>query len=188
MPEIPRVLAVVGDPNQIGAWSGIPYFPYFFLQAGKEQGFLSAGLSLQPEDLQLRRLFWNFARMLRGSRPGGFQYSGVFLRRLFAQAKLRDDEQVEITSHFPLLPPRPWPRGWRVSYAHPLLEPEGFVDKRRDSRRFVQLVRSFHFGCLFSSAEACASPVSSACALACRSWPVASAAFPTRSGTGSATC
>ena len=103
MPEIPRVLTVVGDPNQIGAWSGIPYF---FLQAGNEQGFLSAGLSLQPEDLQLRRLFWNFARMLRGSRPGGFQYSGVFLRRLFAQAKLRDDEQVEIISHFPLLPPR----------------------------------------------------------------------------------
>jgi glycosyltransferase involved in cell wall biosynthesis len=38
--------------------------------------------------------------------------------------------------------------------SHPLLESAGFVDKGRDSRRFVQLVRSFHFGCLFSSAEA----------------------------------
>ena len=39
--------------------------------------------------------------------------------------------------------------------AHPLLEPAGFVDKAHDAQRFVQLVRSFHFGCLFSSAEAC---------------------------------
>jgi glycosyltransferase involved in cell wall biosynthesis len=37
---------------------------------------------------------------------------------------------------------------------HPLLERAGFVDKARDSRRFAQLVRSCHFGCLFSSAEA----------------------------------
>src|SRR5690606_39937106 len=37
---------------------------------------------------------------------------------------------------------------------HPLLDAVGFVDKQRDARRFVQLVRSFHFGCLFSSAEA----------------------------------
>ena len=38
--------------------------------------------------------------------------------------------------------------------AHPLLEPAGFIDKGRDAQRFVQLVRSCHFGCLFSSAEA----------------------------------
>jgi glycosyltransferase involved in cell wall biosynthesis len=286
MPETPRVLTVIGDPNQIGAWSGTPYF---FLQAAQEQGFLSAGLSLRPEDLQWRRLFWNFARLLRGGRPGGFQYSEAFLRPLFAQARLGDGEEVELISHFPLLPPRPWPRGWRVSYyidatlrqnfidyrladrirpktredalcrelehyhaaerivsmsrwaansvvkeygvpssnvhvilpganlrdsdvtrpaepppldplrlgfigkdwrrkglpfllrvaeelarrrigvrvvalgpaaadlpLHPLLERAGFIDKRHDSRRFVQLVRSFHFGCLFSSAEASA--------------------------------
>jgi glycosyltransferase involved in cell wall biosynthesis len=285
MPETTRVLTVVGDPNRIGAWSGIPYF---FLRAAKEQGFLSAGLSLQPENLRRRRLFWNLARVLRGSRPGGFQYTEAFLRRLFAQARSRDDEEIEIISHFPLLPPRPWRRGWRVSYyidatlrqnfidyglarrtgrkaredalrrelehyqaaerivcmsrwaarsvvedygipsskvhvilpganlrdcdvtapaepppldplrlgfigkdwrrkglpfllqvaeelarrkigvrvvalgppaadlpSHPLLEPAGFVDKEHDVPRFVRLVRSFHFGCLFASAEAC---------------------------------
>ena len=284
MPETGRVLTVVGDPNRIGAWSGIPYF---FLQAGKERGFLSAGLTLQPDDLGRRRLAWNLGCLLRGRRPGGFQYAEAFLRPLFAQAKPRDDEEVEIISHFPLLPPRPWPRGWRVSYyidatlrqnfidyglahrigrkaredalrrerdhyhaaerivcmsawaansvlddygvpaskvhvilpganlrdsnvaspaepppldplrlgfigkdwrrkglpfllrvaeelarrrigvrvvalgpaaedlpSHPLLEPAGFVDKEHDAPRFVRLVRSFHFGCLFSSAEA----------------------------------
>jgi glycosyltransferase involved in cell wall biosynthesis len=287
MPEATRVLTVVGDPNRIGTWSGIPYF---FLKAGRELGFLSAGLPLRPEALRLRRVAWNTARVARGHRSGGFQYTEAFLRPLFAQARLGDDEEVEILSHFPLLPPRPWARGWRVSYyidatlrqnfvdyglaarinpgaredalrrerehyhaaervvcmsrwaarsvvadygissskvhvvlpganlderdlappsrpaeappfaplrlgfigkdwrrkglpfllqvadelarrkvgvqvvalgppardlpSHPLLEPAGFIDKRHDSRRFVQLVRSFHFGCLFSSAEA----------------------------------
>ena len=287
MPETTRVLTVLGDPNRIGAWSGTPYF---FLKAGQEQGFLAAGLPLRPEDLRRRRLIWNLARLARGARPGGFQYTDRFLRPLFAQARLRDDQEIEIISHFPLLPPRPWPRGWRVSYyidatlrqnftdyglaervnrkvregalrrelehyhaaervvcmsrwaagsvvehygvpssrvrvilpganlhegdlaplpahlepaplnplrlgfigkdwrrkglpfllqvaeelerrrvgvrvvalgplakdlpSHPLLERAGFVDKGRDSQRFVQLVRSFHFGCLFSSAEA----------------------------------
>jgi glycosyltransferase involved in cell wall biosynthesis len=286
MSEIPRVLAVIGDPNQINTWSGTPYF---FLKAGTQQGFLSGCLPLRPEGLRHRRLVWNLVRVLLCSRPGGFQYTEAFLRRLFGQAHLRDKEPVEIISHFPLLPPRPWPPGWRVSYyidatlrqnfieygvgdrinaktredalrrelehylaaerivcmsrwaansvvesygvpsskvhvifpganlhdgdlarvgnhaeqrlnplrlgfigkdwrrkrlpfllkvaeelerrgvgvrvvalgprredlpSHPLLEKAGFIDKRHDSWRFVQLVRSFHFGCLFSSAEA----------------------------------
>jgi glycosyltransferase involved in cell wall biosynthesis len=288
MPESARFLAALGDPNRIGTWSGTPYF---FLQAGREQGFLAGGLPLSPEDLRGRRLMWNLGRVARGARPGGFQYTEAFLKPLFAQARLRRDQQVEIISHFALLPPLPWPPGWQVSYyidatlrqnfvdygmadrvsaevradalrrerehyhaaervvcmsrwaaasvvehygipparvrvilpganlhdrdlaptdlaapprlsplrlgfigkdwrrkglpfllrvaeelerrgvsvrvvalgppaadlpPHPLLESAGFVDKGRHSRRFVQLVRSCHFGCLFSSAEASA--------------------------------
>jgi glycosyltransferase involved in cell wall biosynthesis len=37
---------------------------------------------------------------------------------------------------------------------HRLLRAVGFIDKHREMERFVDLVRSFHFGCLFSSAEA----------------------------------
>jgi glycosyltransferase involved in cell wall biosynthesis len=37
---------------------------------------------------------------------------------------------------------------------HPLLRVVGFVDKRNDMARFVRLIRSFHFGCLFPSVEA----------------------------------
>ena len=124
MPKIARVLTVIGDPNRIDAWSGIPYF---FLQAGQEQGFLSAGLPLRPEDLRFRRLVWNLGRVARGARPGGFQYTEAFLRPLFAQAHLRADE-VEIISHFPLLPPRPWPPGWRVSYYIDATLRQNFVD------------------------------------------------------------
>ena len=82
MPETLRVLTVVGDPNRIGAWSGTPYF---FLKAGKAQGFLASGLPLRPEDLRRRRLIWNLARLGRGARPGGFQYTEAFLGPLFAE-------------------------------------------------------------------------------------------------------
>lgn len=37
---------------------------------------------------------------------------------------------------------------------HPALRAVGFMDKARDLPRFVELVRSFHFGCLLSRAEA----------------------------------
>ena len=66
--------------------------------------------------------------MRSASRPGGFQYTEALSRsRLFAQASLADDE-VEIISHFPLLPPLPWPPGWRVSYYIDATLRQNFVD------------------------------------------------------------
>jgi glycosyltransferase involved in cell wall biosynthesis len=38
--------------------------------------------------------------------------------------------------------------------AHPSLRALGYVHKGRDVRRFVEIVRSFHFGCLLSRVEA----------------------------------
>jgi glycosyltransferase involved in cell wall biosynthesis len=38
--------------------------------------------------------------------------------------------------------------------AHPSLRPLGFINKATQLSQFVEQVRSFHFGCLFSSAEA----------------------------------
>jgi len=37
---------------------------------------------------------------------------------------------------------------------HPALRPQGFIDKASDLDQFVTVVRSMHFGCLFSSIEA----------------------------------
>jgi glycosyltransferase involved in cell wall biosynthesis len=37
---------------------------------------------------------------------------------------------------------------------HPALRPMGFIHKARELPRFVEVVRSFHFGCLLSHAEA----------------------------------
>src|SRR5690606_34971213 len=83
--------------------------PYFFLQAAREQGFLAGALPLRPEGLRHLRLAWHLAQAARGARPGGFQYTEAFLRRLFATARLCHDQPLEIISHFPLLPPQPWP-------------------------------------------------------------------------------
>jgi glycosyltransferase involved in cell wall biosynthesis len=51
-------------------------------------------------------------------------------------------EVVVIGHHASELPP------------HPALRAVGFIDKARDLPRFVEIVRSFHFGCLLSRAEA----------------------------------
>lgn len=37
---------------------------------------------------------------------------------------------------------------------HAALRPKGFIDKATDLSRFVDVVRSMHFGCLFSDIEA----------------------------------
>ena len=37
---------------------------------------------------------------------------------------------------------------------HPLVRANGFIDKAKNTQQFVEIVRSFHFGCLFSSSEA----------------------------------
>ena len=95
-----RVLAVVGDADDLATWSNTPYF---FLRAGRHRGFLHRGLRLQPSRLRRRRLLWNARRWLAGRGSGGFQYSSTFLRRLYAQDPAEPD--AEILSHFPLLPP-----------------------------------------------------------------------------------
>ena len=107
-----RHLTVVGDPNDINTWSNIPYF---FLQAGKQQGFLDGGLPLQPEHLRFQRWAWNLWMLLRTGSYGGFQYSEFFLNRLFDQVAV-DSEHDEFISHFPLLPPKPAKHGYQVSY------------------------------------------------------------------------
>ena len=71
---------------------------------------------MRPEDLRVRRLVWNLGRV--GARRATGRLS--VHRRLSAAASSPRPAcattEVEIISHFPLLPPRPWPPGWRVSY------------------------------------------------------------------------
>lgn len=96
-----RWVAVVGDASRVQAWSGIAYH---FMDAGRRAGWFAGGLPLQPERLAALRLLWNLTRPLFGQRPGGFQYTPLFLEALFQQADMVQDGD-EIFSHFPLLPP-----------------------------------------------------------------------------------
>ncbi len=137
-PRARRFLTVVGDATSVATWSGIPYF---FLQAAQKHGVLDDGLKLDPAPLKSLRPLWNAAALLRSGRPGGFQYSEGFLRKLFAQAKLSPDEPLDFVSHFPLLPPRPWGQRWRfVPYIDATLK-QNFDDYGFGARvgsRFMQ--------------------------------------------------
>ncbi len=107
-----RYLTVVGDPNDINTWSNIPYF---FMRAGQRHGFFDGGVPLRPEQLRTQRWIWNLWTLFRTGAYGGFQYSPYFLDRLWGQVDT-DPERDEFISHFPLLPPEPAERGYRVSY------------------------------------------------------------------------
>ncbi|WP_411875730.1 glycosyltransferase family 4 protein [Vulcanococcus limneticus] len=111
-----RHLLCCGDATDLATWSNIPYF---LLQAGLRSGLLQGGLALRPERLRWRRRLWNLAQLLRSGRAGGFQYSSAFTRALLAQAPLPamgGSEPLALLSHFPLLPPEPWPAHWRVDF------------------------------------------------------------------------
>ena len=109
-------LLCCGDATDLSTWSNIPYF---LLQAGKSRGVLSSGLVLRPERLRWLRRLWNLQQWLRTGRPGGFQYSNCFLRSLWRQARLASASEGQccrLLSHYPLLPPFPWPQNWEVSF------------------------------------------------------------------------
>ena len=76
-------LAAVGDVNNPVTWSGTPYH---LLQAGRRANLIHEGLDLSVDSWhwKLRRAGWNAAQVgLRFTRPGGYQYSDVFLERLW---------------------------------------------------------------------------------------------------------
>ncbi|HEX2658999.1 MAG TPA: glycosyltransferase family 4 protein [Polyangia bacterium] len=81
-------MASVGDAENPLTWSGIPYH---LSQAGREVGFITGGLPLDPSgrSWKAQRLAWNLAQVLRGDRKGGFQYSVGFLERLWAPVQER---------------------------------------------------------------------------------------------------
>lgn len=111
--ESQRVVAVIGDANDINCWSNIPYF---FLQAGKEANFFQAGLRLEPERLRFQRMLWNLQSPLRGERAGGFQFSRFANRKLFQQ--IESQNVGEIVSHFQLFPPHEMCRQAGLLYSH----------------------------------------------------------------------
>jgi glycosyltransferase involved in cell wall biosynthesis len=112
-PEVTHYLAAIGDSTDLNTWSNIPYY---LLQAGLDRHLISEGLPLKPEHLRFRRLLWNLSRPLLGSKPGGYQYTERFARRLLSQYSFSCDNQISIISLHPMLPACPWPEGWQVIY------------------------------------------------------------------------
>lgn len=137
-----RQLLCCGDATDLVTWSNIPYF---LLKAGRQQGLLSSGVVLLPERLRWQRRLWNLQQWLRTGRPGGFQYSECFLRSLWDQAvldPLMSDQPRQLLSHFPLLPPFPWPDHWQVSFYIDATTRQVFDDYGAGSRIAPQFQRA----------------------------------------------
>ncbi len=77
-----RLLAAVGDPNDIATWSGTPFH---LLMEARSQGVLHAGLPMgvNGSAWRRRRLSWNLLRVMQGYGRGGYQYSDAFLEALW---------------------------------------------------------------------------------------------------------
>lgn len=102
-PSHPLFVAAVGDAHDPNTWSGIPYH---LTEAGKEAGFVTAGLPLAAGGPRwtVRRTVWNALRILSGDRRGGYQYSLDFLERLWAPF-ISQIEGGTVINCFQLYPP-----------------------------------------------------------------------------------
>jgi len=78
----------VGDAASPLTWSGIPYH---LTQAGQQVGFVTDGLRMDVRhwSWRARRAGWNLLQVVRGDRPGGYQYSRGFLERLWRPQRAR---------------------------------------------------------------------------------------------------
>lgn len=95
-----RSVAAVGDAASVHAWSGIPFH---FWRAARAAGFAELPWRLDLSRFGWPRRFWTLERLLRGRRPGGFQYSDAFLDRACAQVppELLASEVITFNQHFP---------------------------------------------------------------------------------------
>lgn len=112
-------LAAIGDVNDVGTWSGTPYY---FLVAGRAAGIFDGGLALLTDTFPVnaRRFLWNLAQLVSRRGRGGYQYSVDFLEKLWRGRSERLAGAV-VMQCFQLLPPS--------AVADPSIEKWFFIDQ-----------------------------------------------------------
>lgn len=108
-----KYLICVGNPNDINCWSGTAFH---ILDAAKQFSYDIEGLRLEPNKLSKFRYLWNFKELALSGHYSGYQYSDFFLNNLFRQSKIKEEDEIIIISHFPLLPPKSNSNNWKVFY------------------------------------------------------------------------
>ena len=108
-----RFLICCGDSNNPSTHGGLSYS---LLRAGMKNGLLQGGLNLNPKKLRPLGYLWNLLQLMKYGKAGGFQYSTLFNKLLFSQAKLSSSESLHFLSHYPALPPFPLPDKWQVDF------------------------------------------------------------------------
>src|SRR5580693_4300564 len=78
----PRSVTLYGDVMDPNCFGGAPR--QFFDEA-RRQGFAHHGWSVDSRKLRRNRVIWNAAQLLRGRKPGGFQFSSTGQAAALAQ-------------------------------------------------------------------------------------------------------
>lgn len=91
-----RAIAAVGDVADVNCWSGIPWH---FWRAAEGAGWDVTPCRLDLQQFGWTRRWWNAGRLLRGRRPGGFQFSQTFLAAAEAQVFAGERGRDTITFH-----------------------------------------------------------------------------------------
>jgi glycosyltransferase involved in cell wall biosynthesis len=99
-----RSIAAYGDvldPNHFGG------APWQFFEEARRQGFAQHGWRVDTRKLRNHRLAWTAGQLLRGRRPGGFQYSSAYRAAALAQIprQLLGTEVISFHQTFPASAP-----------------------------------------------------------------------------------
>jgi glycosyltransferase involved in cell wall biosynthesis len=95
-----RSVAALGDVLDPNCFGGAPNQ---FFEAAKERGFAQAAWTVDVGTLRRERLKWNAGRVLRGRKPGGFQYSGAGRKAAIARIdrSLLETDVISFNQHVP---------------------------------------------------------------------------------------
>jgi glycosyltransferase involved in cell wall biosynthesis len=95
-----RSVAALGDVTDPGCFGGAPWQ---FFEEARRQGFAQHAWSVDVGRLRPRRLAWNALGVLRGRRPGGFQFSAPGRAAAVAQipAGLLATDIITFHQHIP---------------------------------------------------------------------------------------
>ena len=114
MPNDPlNYLICNGDAKSYITHGGLPF--NLFKEANR-QGVIDYAVTLNYKKLKYWKYFCNFLQIIKFGKPGGFQYSELYARKIIKQLKTEKNEKIKILSIYPLLPSYPWPKKWQINF------------------------------------------------------------------------
>ena len=109
----PRYLICNGDANSYITHGGLPFSLF---KEASNQGLLDYAVSLNYRKLKLWKYLWNTLQFLKFGKPGGFQYSKFYVKKLINEFDISSENEKSILSIYPMLPSYPWPKNWDVDF------------------------------------------------------------------------
>ena len=102
-----RQLICIGNPNNINAASGTPFY---ILKYGLKIGLISNAINFEFPKNKLPKYFWNLKQFIKTGKYGGYQYTKKAIKKIEANI-INNDSKSEtqyLLSHHPSIPIYPW--------------------------------------------------------------------------------